>query len=84
MDDSAATERASVRKRKRKDREAKEEEIIEQKSLEQNKLKVKSFYGGRFYFKILPINLMKPNKIIRFFLKKAKKQEKGTKQVPTI
>jgi translation initiation factor IF-2 len=43
MDDSAATERASVRKKKRKDREAKEEEIIEQKSLEQNKLKVNEY-----------------------------------------
>ncbi|UCH65488.1 MAG: translation initiation factor IF-2 [Ignavibacterium sp.] len=43
MDDSAATERASVRKKKRKDREAKEEEIIEQKSLEQKKLKVNEY-----------------------------------------
>jgi translation initiation factor IF-2 len=43
MDDSATTERASVKKRKRKDREAKEEEIIEQKSLEQNKLKVNEY-----------------------------------------
>jgi len=43
MDGSATTERASVRKKKRKDREAKEEEIIEQKSLEQNKLKVNEY-----------------------------------------
>jgi translation initiation factor IF-2 len=43
MDDSAATERASVRKRKRKDREAKEEEITEQKSLDQKKLKVNEY-----------------------------------------
>ncbi len=43
MDDSATTERASVRKRKRKDREAKEEEIIEKKSLEQKKLKVNEY-----------------------------------------
>lgn len=43
MDGSATTERASVRKRKRKDREAKEEEIIEQKSLEQNILKVNEY-----------------------------------------
>jgi translation initiation factor IF-2 len=43
MDDSSSTERASVRKKKRKDREAKEEEIIEQKTLDQNKLKVNEY-----------------------------------------
>jgi translation initiation factor IF-2 len=43
MDDSSSTERASVRKKKRKDREAKEEEIIEQKTHEQNKLKVNEY-----------------------------------------
>jgi len=46
MDDSAGTERASVRKKKRKDREAKEEEIIEQKSLEQKKLKVNEYIAA--------------------------------------
>jgi len=43
MDESGATDRANVRKKKRKDREAKEEEIIEQKSLEQKKLSVNEY-----------------------------------------
>ncbi|MEJ2193297.1 MAG: translation initiation factor IF-2 [Ignavibacteriaceae bacterium] len=46
MDDSTATERASVRKKKRKDREAKEEEIIERKSLDQKKLKVNEYIAA--------------------------------------
>ena len=43
MDDSTATSRANLRKKKRKDREAKEEEILEQKSSEAKKIQVTEF-----------------------------------------
>ncbi len=43
MDDSVISDRASLRKKKRREREAEEERRLEQKSLEQNKISVTEF-----------------------------------------